>query len=266
MENWEHTLIGILYIIMGTAGYFLNGAGLYHYKKQKERGNAILAFSALVNIGITTFAFPISSLASIFNNWFWSDFWCQYYGSVALIFGFNAMSVPLMLALNEFFKKNDAHYEEKKHTQISLMICASVVSGCFWGLAPLFGWSKIDYEPSGLSCTVWEEKPTAGYALYMILCFSFYFLIPLFVMIFSKGNSKPAHNFNQRTYKETLWLIIFFIAEWAPYSIIYIWPIFFDVKYLPMRLSAIGPLLAKVSIVSTPIIYFNYVEPSKKKV
>jgi hypothetical protein len=36
------------------------------------------------------------------------------------------------------------------------------------------------------------------------------------------------------------------------------WPIFSDPKNMPMRLSAIGPLFAKLAVVSTPLIYFNF--------
>ena len=52
----------------GTAGYFLNGFGLYNYIQQKNQGNLILAFSAVINIGIITFAFPLSAAASIVNK------------------------------------------------------------------------------------------------------------------------------------------------------------------------------------------------------
>jgi hypothetical protein len=35
------------------------------------------------------------------------------------------------------------------------------------------------------------------------------------------------------------------------------WPIFNDPKKMPMRLSAVAPLFAKLAVVSTPLIYFN---------
>jgi hypothetical protein len=118
---------------------------------------------------------------------------------VALIFGFNAICVPLMLALDEFFTKNEPGYDQNKnHTRIK-MILATFVSGCFWGLSPLFGWSKIDFEPSGLSCTVWEPKPKSPYVLYIVLCVLFYFLMPVFVMICSKREEAHSMNFNEES-------------------------------------------------------------------
>jgi hypothetical protein len=36
------------------------------------------------------------------------------------------------------------------------------------------------------------------------------------------------------------------------------WPILSDPKNMPMRLSAFGPLFAKLAVVSTPLIYFNF--------
>ena len=48
----------------------------------------------------------------------------------------------------------------------------------------------------------------------------------------------------------------------------YIWPIFSDPSHMPMRLSAVAPLFAKLAVVSTPLIYFNFPklpDPPKSK-
>ena len=60
-------------------------------------------------------------------------------------------------------------------------------------------------------------------------------------------------------------LIICFVIEWSPYSVMYIWPIFNDIENLPMRLGAVGPLLAKFAVVTTPLIYFNDGKKLKSK-
>jgi len=96
------------------------------------------------------------------------------------------MAVPLMLLIDSFFEHTDPNHEEKKHTKRKKMITISIVSALFWGLAPLCGWSKITYEESGLSCTIYENKPGFGYILYMILNFTYYCILPLFMMIHSR--------------------------------------------------------------------------------
>ena len=100
------------------------------------------------------------------------------------------MAVPLMLIIDKFFEHNDPDYERTKYGKRKQMILLSVISAFFWGLAPLFGWSKISYEPSKLSCSVFEDKPGNGYIFYMVLNFTYYYILPLFMMIHCKMNSK----------------------------------------------------------------------------
>ena len=48
-----------------------------------------------------------------------------------------------------------------------------------------------------------------------------------------------------------------FVIEWTPYSIEYFWPIIGDPKNIPLRLSALAPLFAKIAVVSTTFIYLK---------
>ena len=114
------------------------------------------------------------------------------------------MAVPLMILLDTFFEHNDASYEEKKHGKRKTMIAISIASALFWGLAPLCGWSRIDYEESGLSCTIYERKPGFGYILYMILNFTWYCVLPLFMMIHSKLSSSTTSNRNQKDFSSVV--------------------------------------------------------------
>lgn len=117
------------------------------------------------------------------------------------------MAVPLMLLIDSFFEHTDANHEEKKHSKRKKMIFVSIVSALFWGLAPSFGWSKISYEESGLSCTIWENKPGFGYILYMILNFTYYFILPLFMMIHARISADSPSESASRTPTESSYMV-----------------------------------------------------------
>ena len=109
---------------------------------------------------------------------------CGYYGFWTLFLGFIQMYVPIMMILDDYFEQMDEQYETNKFGKRKFMIIFSVLVSLFWGGAPLFGWSRMDYEPSGLSCSVYENKPGMGYLLYMIICVAFYEIAPLCLVIF----------------------------------------------------------------------------------
>jgi hypothetical protein len=115
------------------------------------------------------------------------------------------MAVPLMLLIDSFFEHTDPNHEDKKHTKRKKMITISIISALFWGLAPLCGWSKIAYEESGLSCTIYENRPGFGYILYMILNFSYYFMLPLIMMIHSRASFDSA--ISSRAPKESSYMV-----------------------------------------------------------
>ncbi len=77
------------------------------------------------------------------------------------------------------------------------MIAYSWINSIFWSFAPIFGWSKISFEPSGTSCTVDYTSPDNSYITYIIACFMFCFVLPIAVMIICqfaiKNNKKEDH-------------------------------------------------------------------------
>ena len=117
------------------------------------------------------------------------------------------MAVPLMLLIDSFFEHTDPNHQDNKHTKRKKMITISIISALFWGLAPLCGWSKITYEESGLSCTIYEHNTRFGYILYMILNYTYYFILPLFMMIQSRTDSDSP--MSSRTLKESSYMVFF---------------------------------------------------------
>lgn len=162
------------------------------------------------------------------------------------------------------------------------MIIWGWITSIFWSSAPLFGWSRISYEPTYTSCTVDLMHPDKAYISYIISCFICCYLMPVGLMIFVR--IKPGENYEpvaadvKKSYKvSSLTQIIFsiqpkkfnyfkkkiviifslFIIAWSPYATVYLWPVFADPKLIPISLAAAAPVFAKLSVVFTPLVFWN---------
>ncbi len=181
--------------------------------------------------------------------------------------------------------------EDKAHKLRNYMIFFVWMNSLFWGLTPLFGWSRIGYEPTNTSCTVDIMNPDLKYITYIIFCGIWCYLLPIIAMIYCRVrmiryyeimpkdvyfNYKVKH-FNQGFYQDLIKtfersfnifkmimvLIILFLIEWTPYAVVYLWPIFDDPKNIPLKLSLAGPVIAKTSVVLNPLFYL--IEMSTQK-
>ena len=119
-----------------------------------------------------------------YSRWLWGDIGCSYYGFWTLFLGFIQMYVPIMAILDNYFELSDPQYELCRNRRRKKMILFSVLCSLFWGAAPLFGWSQMDYEPTGLSCSIYENKPGFGYMLYMLINVTFYEVVPFFIVLY----------------------------------------------------------------------------------
>lgn len=72
------------------------------------------------------------------------------------------------------------------------MISFMWLNSIFFGLAPVFGWSEINYELTKTSCTVDFVNAGPSYNSYITACFVLMFVGPILVMLFcvmSEGNN-----------------------------------------------------------------------------
>ena len=116
-----------------------------------------------------------------------------------------------MLILDDYFEQTDDQYETSQFSRRRYMIIFSVLASLFWGAAPLFGWSQMDYEPSGLSCSIYENKPGMGYLIYMILCVTFHEIVPFCIVVFCVVKTK--NNLKSLNKVKTLFSCLFGIKS-----------------------------------------------------
>ena len=88
------------------------------------------------------------------------------------------------------------------------------LNSAFFGLAPVFGWSEINYELTKTSCTVDFVNAGPGYSSFILSCFVLMFVGPILVMLFcvmSEGNNKEAKPEKIQEYAENDKVCLFLI-------------------------------------------------------
>ena len=103
------------------------------------------------------------------------------------------MHVPVLVLLDTHFAQNDSQYETVKNKKRQTLIAVSFLISLFFGSIPLLGFPPMGFEPSKLSCAVYDEKGSGLYAAYILLCFLFFEFGPLCLVGFCKLQSKPEH-------------------------------------------------------------------------
>nr|QVK45904.1 G protein-coupled receptor [Proales similis] len=269
LKPWQHDLVGWSILTIGLVGMFVNVKFVISFWRKSRRSdgevNPLLLNMAVTNIGIILLAFPLSGWASFVHKWPWGHFWCTYYGSISLFFGFGLMMIVILLTIDVYLKYNSYFYGLHRQAIRKLLVVWIWLNSLFWAVAPLLGWSQIGYEPCGTSCTVDVMNPNMAYISYIVCCFVCCYVMPLFVLTYCRFKALPnKENSDQelnQDLRKTLLVVLLFVIEWTPYSAVYLWPIFDDPKNIPVGLSALAPVFAKLSVVLTPLVYWSETKP-----
>ena len=111
------------------------------------------------------------------------------------------MHVPVLMMIDKHFEQHDTNYESVvKEKKRRLMVMISFAICLFWGGLPLLGWTPMTFEPSGLSCAVYQAKPDMFYISYITFCFLFFEFIPLVIVIFCKVKAKKEEDSNNKVF------------------------------------------------------------------
>ena len=100
------------------------------------------------------------------------------------------MHVPVLILLDTHFSQNDSQYEANKDKKRLTLIVVSFLISLFWGITPVFGAPPFNFEPSGLSSAVYDEKGSTPYIVYIFCCFFFFELGPLCIVGYVKSQEK----------------------------------------------------------------------------
>ena len=101
------------------------------------------------------------------------------------------MHVPVLMMLDNLYEENDIEYDKVRESKRKLLLLISFLLSLFFGAVPMLGWGgPISFEPSGLSCAVYHEKPEMSYITYIIACFFVFEFIPLGIVAFCVSQAK----------------------------------------------------------------------------
>lgn len=65
--------------------------------------------------------------------------------------------------------------------------------------------------------------------------------------------------------KKIAQVAVVFLIQWTPYSVVYLWPLFDDPANIPIRLSAVAPVFAKLAVLTTPLLFKDEYKLDKLK-
>jgi hypothetical protein len=99
--------------------------------------------------------------------------------------------VPVLILLDSYFASNDSQYDKIKDGKRKTLIAVSFLISLFWSCMPLIGITPLTFEPSGLSCSVYQENPTMAYMAFIFCCFICFEIGPLCIVGFCKSQEKP---------------------------------------------------------------------------
>ena len=136
----------------------------------------------------------------------WGVEGCRYYGFLALFLGFCQMHVPVLVIVDAYMAQGQdgsEQVEKVRRRRRMLLVAISFLVCLFFGAVPLFAWTPIDFEPGGLSCSVYQETPDMAYMTYIGGCFLFFELIPLTFALFCKSRTTEEAVIKTNSYKVT---------------------------------------------------------------
>lgn len=254
----EHNLIGGAIVTISLLGVLFNWK-LYRKTRKEFDSNVLVLNLIFTNVAIIYITFPLPTISSFNHYWVFSNYLCSFYAVSSLIFGFVMMLSIVMICLDMLLMRKYESYVMNKSKTRSYMIGFMWANSFFFGMAPLFGWSRINVEPSGTSCTLDWSEPDMLYTTHIIACFMFMFVVPIIVMLYCICTKQSETQRRESSVnKSIMCLISLFIFAWTPYAICYLYPLIGHASDIPLRFSAIAPLFGKFSVITVPLALLGF--------
>ncbi|XP_050392771.1 visual pigment-like receptor peropsin [Patella vulgata] len=269
--RFEHSVVGMLYMIFGIFGSLLSFFSVMTFIREKalfKSGRAWLHISlALANLGVVG-AFPFSGSSSFSGRWLYGSNMCQFYGFVGMFSGIAAIGNIFALCIERYMVCRQKEEVDKASNSFYWMATGLVwVNAFFWAIMPVLGWGSYDIEPSGTSCTIKWQNYDGSYPSYIFMLTFVCFILPLPIALISLLMSpttdtergevpKPQTFFTQN---ELRMICCYFLGltavGWGSYCFICMWALFADTENVSMLASVIPPLSAKSMVLLYPLGY-----------
>ncbi|XP_076080013.1 opsin-5-like [Mytilus galloprovincialis] len=274
LDIWEDFIVAIFLLTVGVASIVLNGLVMYlcirKVKKLVSCDFYILNL-AIIDIVMPVFGFPFTIYSSLNHKWMFEEIFCAAYGFICFFCGVVSITTLAVISYVRYLKvcgvkRGDTILLHPKTSLIGIYCYAS-----FWALLPIFRVGAYGPEPYGTSCTLaWK-----GYPVFVTFFLFGCVLLPVVIMNLSYAKIIWTSKMAQRRVsvearksgpalkkrdafliKMTFCMCVAFVGLWCPYAVVSLWTAYGGEGEVPVRLTLFAVLLAKLSTVVNPILYF----------
>ncbi|XP_021358232.1 opsin-5-like [Mizuhopecten yessoensis] len=273
----EDTLVALYLGVVGATSIFLNAMVLFVCFKKRRTLKSIDYY--IVNLAITDlflplFGFPLVVTSSLQHEWQFGVYGCYVYGFLGFFCGTVSISTLAMMSFVRYMSVCEMQKSVHLTKHTSVLVFFTYVYACIWSIPPFLGWGNYGVEPHGTSCTLNWSGSRSFVTVMLIMCI----ILPVVIMTFCYGrvllflkrstdnlnkwtphrpNRKHANRKLERSLiKLTFTMCVAFVGTWTPYAVFSLWTAYGNKEEIPIRLTLSSILIAKLSTIINPTIYF----------
>lgn len=239
--------------------------------------NMIVGNLAVADLAVCVLRIPVSLATIVKNHWMGNQTFCSAVGFINSLLLFEVLYSLALVSVSRYCcvvspSKFSAIFTRKR---TYFIIAATWIVSTFWAAPPLFGWGFFHFDLGKATCVIAVKQSISYTIVLTLLQFTVPFLlitVPYFKIFgflrthnrrLSANSITSSFRRQSRTslfhdFKMTKLLLIvvcFFVACWAPYTIVNLLAGFGIIPNIPLVLDCICNLLTFLSSSCNPFIY-----------
>merc|ERR1712215_287413 len=267
-----HYLLGVIYIVLGTASFLGNGVVIYLFfkvKKLRTPSNLLITNLAILDFNMLLSNFPIFAWNS-FNGgvWLFSAFACEVYSFCGMVTGLGAIWSLVFITYDRYnVIVHGVSGKPLTFGKAGAMVVFVWANGILTSLPPFFGWGS--YLPEGIlnSCTTDYLSKDFNNRSYVIFI-SYFFIIKSVAAhesamraqakkmnVTSLRSGTEGESAEMRVAKVAIFNVSIWILCWTPYCAVTVQGLLFDQSVITPLVSMLPALLAKSCSTYNPMVY-----------
>ncbi|XP_077999740.1 visual pigment-like receptor peropsin [Glandiceps talaboti] len=270
----QHHALAVTLLAFAILGTILSSMNIRMFLVNPEyraKGGIFYFHMVITNMCMVMLGTPFTAVCHFVGTWVFGDIFCQMYAFCGMFFGIANIFMLAFISMDRsrvLCSPKDADDGAKYYP---FLVAAGWFIGFLAASAPLspFGWSRYTYEPSGTACAVDYMTNDSTYVKYITTVFVVCFLVPFGLMLYSYGKACVVI---KRTGKVCDWAdetnvcwqsclcLLHLVFCWGLYGVTCLWTVFVDPSTLPLMLTVIAPVAAKVSPILTSWIYIMQIK------
>lgn len=284
-----HLLIGIVALIVGSAGLVGNVLVIYLFIRFKGLRRTAFLFVLNLAIGDTLLILtnvPVLVVSSFKTQWVAGVSGCRLFAFCGGLSGFVSINTLTILAVERavVIAHHLPNTNRLSQRGVLILCCCIWIYSFLWSIPPYLGWGGHMMEGSQTSCTFDYFTRTVNNTTYVISILVFCFGLQLVIITISyvrilievffhrkdvarsfnkrqdaafclRIASNKNRNIEWRTTKAVLSLVTVYCLSWMPYAIISVIGQFGNQSLITPLSSALPGVFAKMSSFVNPIIY-----------